>query len=289
MTGEQLFESLQYLDNDLLASSPPRAARPGRWLTWAAAACLALAILIPAFLNGPKPADPGAHLDTPEAGAVKGAGEKTDINMSTRPIQPAGVPGPEASTPAPERVALAWNELEHPATEIGGVVMVGDPLTQEELAACCPEIRLEWMAQVEGYASYYLIDGSGGLAFVTLRYTAPEGADTITLELWDADPPPHYDVVIPRETDRVGALNGQAYRAYRCAWTETDGPPWVELSVCFEKEHVAYALRCSVPRTEEDAAAHDLTDLLLAYAGTHSVPDLSLFRYRGSLSTPAEP
>ena len=281
MTSTQLFDSLQYLDDALLAEQPRRAAP--RWPVWAAAACLALAVVGTALLNGPRRVTEGAHTDLPTHSSVQGAG-----TPAARPVQPVGVPGPGAATP--ERIALVWNEAQSAATVDWnvqeGVVEVGDLLTEEEMAACAPEIRLEWMAQTEGNAVYYLAGGKGGLAYVLLRFTDPAHSG-VTATLRDVDAPraPVCGLAFS-ETDRVGALNGLEYRAYRHPYLfgEVDRlAPWVTLTVVFEKENVEYTLQTDVLQSEEDAAAQDMADLLLAYAGSHTVPDLAAFRYRGSL------
>ena len=64
-------------------------------------------------------------------------------------------------------------------------------------------------------------------------------------------------------------------RACRYAWDGQDGTAWTELTAVFEKENVACTLHTAAPRSAEEAAAMDLADLLLAYAGTHSAPELN--------------
>ena len=65
-------------------------------------------------------------------------------------------------------------------------------------------------------------------------------------------------------------------RAGRCTWDGQDGTAWTELTAVFEKENVACTLHTAAPGSAKAAAAMDLADLLLAYAGTHSTPDLNL-------------
>ena len=276
MTAMQLFESLQYLDDELLAA-PARSAAPiRRWPLWAAAACLALAVIFPAVLSGPRPGTETAHTDpaprseTPRAVAGGAA---------TRPVVPVGVPGgvpgPDAAeAAAPKPTVLAWNERESALGAEMYVYLTSEPLTAAQMAEYGPEIRMEWMADAEGFAVYY---GWGELAWAELLFSDPAWDGTITLRLRDAaaQPIPSFGPE-PEKTDTVGALNGQEYRAYRYAYTERDGTPWAELSVVFERNGVAYAMCTTAPQSAEEAAALDLADLLLAYAGTHSTPDLNL-------------
>ena len=53
----------------------------------------------------------------------------------------------------------------------------------------------------------------------------------------------------------------------------------MERTVRFEKENLEYTLLSNAPTAEEDNAAIDLRDLLLAYIGTHSVPDLNRYQH----------
>ena len=45
--------------------------------------------------------------------------------------------------------------------DVAGVMQVAEPLTKAQLAACAPEVRLEWMDDFTGFAAYYLKDGAG--------------------------------------------------------------------------------------------------------------------------------
>ena len=286
MTGKQLFESMQYLDDSLLCDHAEADARPRRWMSWAAAACLVLAFVGAAFFHGPKAADVGAHTDSPNSGQIPVAGES-----SARPVQRVGVPGPGAEpAAAPENAGLVWNETDGALAQdvgIAGVMMVGEALSAAQLADCAPEIRLEWMKQMEGTAVYYLKDGAGGLAFVELRVTNPAGGSAVTIRIRDKNAPEMPFCPVGRtETDREGSIGTLTYRAYRSAYYHGEGDPalfppeaWVELAVVFEKENIEYTMRAGVPQTEEEAAEQDLADLLLSYAGTHTVPDLGSFRY----------
>ena len=164
--------------------------------------------------------------------------------------------------------------------------MIGETLTAEQVGECMPEVLLAWMANASGYATYLLGDGSGGLAYVELKVTNPEWGGTTTVRIRDTDAwqVPVCGVGL-NENERAAVINGQEYRAYRHDYFYGEGDPnenppqpWVELTVRFEKEHLEYTMVSSVPAAEEDAAAGDLRDLLLAYTGTHYVPDLNSYQ-----------
>ena len=135
--------------------------------------------------------------------------------------------------------------------------------------------------EVSGASRFYtvfpsrLADGSGGLSEVQLRVS--HGERQIGIALREAT------------EERLAALglegtlptmDGQGYRAWRQYCTR-DGEEWVQVQTAFVKPPVLYTLDTAVPAAEEDAAALDLRDLLLAYART-PVPDL------GSLPPPED-
>ena len=286
MTSIQLFESLQYLDDGLLEETPAVNARRV-WLRWGAAAACALLVAgavlaLPRLKNEPAPATGGEVYWTPLPQGAAGGAE------TPRPIQPGGVPGPEAAEAVPVPTVLAWNEVDGaawtPEADVAGVMQVAEPLTAAQTAECSPEIRLDWMDDFTGYAAYYLKDGAGGLAHIEMKVTDP-GVGTYTVRLRDVNAPEMPSCYPAKETDSVGSLNGQEYRAYRMQYYHGEGDPalnppaaWTEMKLVFVRENVEYTLLADVPQTLADAAAIDLRDLLLAYAGSHSVPDLSAFR-----------
>ena len=287
MTGEQLFESLQYLDDAVLELPDARALPKRQWLRWgAAAACLVL--LAAAVFALPR----WRRAAVPEPGGDPG----TEVFWTELPQrvsgdpQPVGVPGPGAVLPeAAEPTVLAWNELDETRgsleADMAGVAMVSEPLTAAQTAACAPEIREAWMAQFNGYATYYLHKGEGGLAYLDLTVTNAAWGGESRIRIRDKDAPEYYDCIVWQpETDKVGSYGGQEYRAYRYTYYHGEGDPdlnppeaWTELTVIFEKENVEYTLRANVPEAHAELAAMDLRDLLLAYAGTHGAPDLSAF------------
>ena len=294
MTGIQLFESLQYLDDTLLNEEAPRQPAVTKWrLPCAVAACLVLAVLVAALVHVPRtgadrdPVPP--HMDPATIGPTQGAGGEAD---RTQP-QPGGVPGPEAADSAPKPTVFAWNELDvtarSPEVDLAaGVIQVSEPLTAAQTASCAPEIREAWMEDFDGFAAYYLHDGTGGLAFIEMTVRNAEWGGTYTVRLRDAEAPETPDCIVrPQpETDRVGSLNGQEYRAYRVTYSHGEGDPalsppepWTEMTVVFEKENVVYSLMTDAPESEAERAAMDLQNLLLCYVGTHGTPDLDAFRY----------
>lgn len=289
MTGKQLFDSLDYLDGALLveAGTAAQSKRPALRRVAAAAAGLALIAGAALALSRPGTSSLPASTEAVAGGKVN----QTEVQRVGVP-QPGGVPGTDAKLPdaesAPASLRLVWNErdAEEAAAKDMGVVVVSEPLTAAQLAECAPGIRLEWMETFEGYAAYYLKDGAGGLAWVELRVTKADAGRAYTVRLRDADAPelPGCYGYQP-ETDRVGSVGGQEYRAYRLQYWHGEGEPgehppaeWVDLTVIFEREGVAYTMSASCPAAQEDTAAADLADLLLCYAGTHGAPDLEAFR-----------
>lgn len=279
MTKEQLLESMQYIGDDLLEESEaPARKRRSPWPgVAAAAACFVL--IAGVYFGRPQPAggDPAALKggdQTPPPDAVR-VGVPGDI---------VGVPGSvngPAMLPDAEPTVLAWNELEGApgADKTMFFALFGQPLTAEQLAACCPEIRLEWMASLRGVGEYF---GWGELYRVALTASDPACAGEIAVQLRDRDalrPPASPWDEGWTETPHTAELNGQEYRAYRAEYDKYPGEPYVWMSVVFEKENVEYTLTANVPLESEKQAAVDLKDLLLAYTGTHTVPDLSGFRY----------
>ena len=306
MTNMQLLESLQFLDDSVLEESETFAASSGGgrrkiWLRWGSAAACLLVIAGVVYAASRRPAR-----ETVTVPAAPG----TEVNFTTpQPQQamgepqPGGVPGTNGATAhaeappaygvdAPVPDILAWNDVDASAAVqadwalASGVVMVGERLTREQLAECMPEILLEWMENAEGYASYLLHDGSGGLAYVELKVTNAAWGGTTTVRIRDKDAWQIPTCVVGQEEDeKVSAWNGMEYRAYRHYYyfgegdpNETPPQPWAELSVKFERENLEYTLLNNVPQTEEQSAALDLRDLLLSYSGTHRVPDLGSYR-----------
>lgn len=300
MTKEQLFESMQYIGDDLISASerPARTRRP--WLgVAAAAACFVL--IAGVWLSRPRPdAGEGNNevdfqgIGTPHRPDA-GAGNVAELKGDQTPppdVVPAGVPGGmtidvpgssngPAATPGAAPTVLAWNELKTmPEHEAMFFAVFGQPLTEEQLAACCPEIRLEWMESMRGYAELF---GWGELYRVTITATDPAWDGNLTVYLRDRDalqaPAQPWDEEWRKEVEtRIAALNGQEYRAYRFEYDYLPGEPHVWMCVVFEKENVEYTLLADAPAAQETEAAVDLMDLLLAYAGTHNVPELSGFR-----------
>ena len=290
----KLFESLQYLDDEMLTEEIPVAAPKRTWVRWgAAAACLVIAVGAFALLHKPaaEPAPVPVGGDRP---IVPVGVPDPEAANGDRPIVPGGVPGfPEVNegmmpgdylgtdTPAPD--VLAWNTVDYSAVSVDmSVASVGEPLTKEQLAECLPEIRPEWMSNAEGYAVYWLMDGSGGLAWVELRFTDAERGWTIraTLVPEDAVRAPAFGLE-PEPDERVSAIDGHEYRAYR-AYYDADGVRRVWMGADFEKDGIEYTLTTDVVIADRDElyAAIDLRDVMLAYmTGTHYTPDLSGYQY----------
>ncbi|MBO6011787.1 MAG: hypothetical protein J6P71_08345 [Oscillospiraceae bacterium] len=291
MKENRLFDSLQYLDDEMLAEEAPAAAPKRLWLRWgAAAACLVIAVGAFAMLRRPAVTPGPEHTVVPNA-------DQTQLSGSgDRPIVPGGVPVdrvgvPDTKPSAPPAVmpdgpmpdVLAWNTVDYSAVSADmSAAAVGEPLTKEQLAECLPEIRLEWMSNAEGYAVYWLMDGSGGLAWVELRLTDAERGWTIraTLVPEDAVRAPAFGLE-PEPDERVSAIDGHEYRAYR-AYYDADGVRRVWMGADFEKDGIEYTLTTDVVIADRDElyAAIDLRDVMLAYmTGTHYTPDLSGYQY----------
>ena len=291
MKENRLFDSLQYLDDEMLTEEAPAAAPKRAWLRWgAAAACLVIAVGAFALLRRPAVTPGPEHTVVPNA-------DQTQLSGSgDRPIVPGGVPVdrvgvPDTKPSAPPAVmpdgpmpdVLAWNTVDYSAVSADmSAAAVGEPLTKEQLAECLPEIRLEWMSNAEGYAVYWLTDGSGGLAWVELRLTDAERGWTIraTLVPEDAVRAPAFGLE-PEPDERVSAMDGHEYRAYR-AYYDADGVRRVWMGADFEKDGIEYTLTTDVVIADRDElyAAIDLRDVMLAYmTGTHYTPDLSGYQY----------
>jgi hypothetical protein len=201
---------------------------------------------------------------------------------------PGSVNGPAAQPDAAPTV-LAWNELESmPETETAFFALFGQPLTEEQLKECSPEIRLEWMESLRGVALFF---GMGELYRIELTASNPAWDGQVQLRIRDRDSlqAPAFDADWLEKTGKRAALNGQEYRAYRLEYDYLPGEPHVWMCVVFEKENLEYTLLADAPAARETEAAVDLMDLLLAYAGTHRVPDLAAIPWDEEASrTPPE-
>ncbi len=288
MTKEMLFESMQYIGDDLLAASekPARTRRP--WIGVAAAAAC-LVILAGVWFSRTQP-DKGAEdilelkgdqTAPPDAVPVGANGDIVGV--------PGGVNGPMAQ-PDAAPTALAWKELESmPESEEMFFALFGQLLTDEQLAMCGPEIRLEWMESLRGWAEFF---GWGELYRVNLTATDPAWGGEIRIRVRDLDAPEApalpVDADWREKTDPIPSLNGKEYRAYRLEYDYLPGEPHVWMCVVFEKENLEYTLLADAPAARETEAAVDLMDLLLAYAGTHYAPDLASIHWEGPTTSPPE-
>ena len=274
MTNGQLFESMQHIGDDLLVESETakRARRP--WIgIVAAAACLALIVGVCFAQLGPsaghQETESKTHLSEPVPGVMVVAGENTPALMQTA-----------------EPAVLAWNELEVAQSTDNAMffALFGQPLTEEELAACSPETRPDGIDSLAGYGLYF---GWGQLYCATLTASDPAWDGKIVVQLKNMDAP--QTPVQPwdegwAEEPHVAYLNGQAYRAYRAEYDMYPDTPYVWMSVVFEKGNVEYELTANVPKEAEKQAAADLMYLMLAYTDTNTVPDFSGFQYGEGMS-----
>lgn len=286
MTEMKILESLQYVEDELVEEAEeyrPAHRKPLR--TWGGlAACLVLLLgagllARSAFASRSQPAAPGG----PGAGPASAVTERpVDIPGQDAPV-PGGVPGPSANQgldPAPGVFAWTSDPSVSPPGEDAAqayVVLVGRELTAEEVKACAPGIRLEWMEDFSGSAAYRLADGSGGLAFAQLEVSHAELGNRYRISLREAT---EQNMAASGLTGTLPSMDGQGYRAQREYYAGADGER-VMILVSFVREGILYTLDADVPEAEETPAALDLRDLLLAYAGTHSAPDLGSFRYSG--------
>lgn len=278
-----MLEGLQYVEDDLILEAEqgkPLRRRPLR--KWGGlAACLALlaglGLLVRPLLT-PQPETVGEDrtaLLRSIAAAQDTEGIHYALKIVTYPPSPTEPP-PQLEPPAKPTV-FAWSEVVHPiyTGEAAEVILVGRALSETELEACTPETPPGWAETFTGWASFRLADGSGGLSEVQLRVSHGERQIGIALR-----------EVTEERLAALGlegtlpAMDGQGYRAWRQYYTQ-DGEEWVQVQTAFVKTPVLYTLDTAVPAAEEDAAALDLRDLLLAYART-PVPDL------GSLPPPED-
>ena len=279
MSGMLLFESLQFLDEELLEEcegAAEGAARPrGIRRLGALAACCVIAagaaLLLPRILQ----TEPRPYTEASASPGLCGAADPEPHPWSDEATPPA--PGP-AAEPEP----LYWNDLaELPAG--GGSAWffaVGEALTEAELSACAPPEREQWwLTGCEGYATYIGADG-GVLAWVTVLASAEELEDPIQVTIRDvnAPAPPQIPGLPGPEEVHAGMLNGQEYRAFRHNYEGAEGEGRVWLAAVFEKEGVEYTLAADVPAAQEKTAGMDLHWLIVAYSEIPA-PDLSAFRY----------
>ena len=314
MTGERILNSLQYVEDSLVEEaadyrSPRRTI--GKW--GGLAACLALllgaALLAgralapgrcslaadpespgagPASAVAEQPADSPGGKNAPVPGGFQADPEAPGAGpASAVPEQPADSPGQTAPVPgnpgepAPVPDMFAWWEtdvLPYAGVDTADVFLVGEDLTEEQIKACAPEIRPEWMKDLTGHAVYRLADGSGGLAGVELHAANEDRGISYRISLREATE--QNRSVFGLDTGTLPSFDDQGYRAYREHYARGDGECTAILAV-FVREGVLYTLSADVPVERENDAAQDLRDLLLAYAGTRNVPDLGSFRYSG--------
>jgi hypothetical protein len=293
MKGIELLESLQELDEDLLLESEENPRRSRNLLRWGAlAACAALLagglylglgrdLTRTAAPSGTAvPSEPAAPSGT--AVPAEGPGSGAEVPPADRPAGMPGEAGPPGRDAAPRPDHLAWIDLEEVPGAAGGVVMVGEPLTPEQVSACAPGVRLEWMQEFTGSAEYYLHDGSGGLAFAELRLVneSEQGENRMYRILLRSADDPNALTRLPETELRRPMMDGHAYAAFRCRYAE-QGEERVYLAAEFVCGEVAYALSVDAPLDRELYAGKDLSDLMLCYFRTETQPDLSLFRFGG--------
>ena len=291
MRSEKLLDAIGEVKDSFLQDADAEVRKKKyAWTKWAATAAAACICLVAGILL--IPGRQSANITVPAGGGQE------DSTQTARPIQPGGVPDipgedpPEPALNDPAPTILAWMDVDgSPAQSVDwgvaqGAAMVGEKLTAGQIKTCMPEVLLEWMANAEGVATYLLHDGSGGLVNVELKVTNPQWGGTTTIRIRDQEAwqVPVCGVGL-NENGRAATLNGQEYCAYRHNYFYGEGDPnenppqpWVELTVIFAKENLEYTMLANVPATEEDHAAIDLRDMLLAYSGTHYVPDLDSFQ-----------
>ena len=279
MSGMLLFESLQFLDEELLEEcegAAEGAARPrGIRRLGALAACCVIAagaaLLLPRILQ----TEPRPYTEASASPGLCGAADPEPHPWSDEATPPA--PGP-AAEPEP----LYWNDLpELPAVLGSWYLLVGEALTEEELAVCAPGTEEWWIEGCEGYAAYIGAEGVGGLAWVTLLVSAERLEDPIQVTLRDVNapvPPPFPGGLPGPEEAHAGRVNDQEYRAFRCYYEDGEGEKRVWLAAVFEKEGMEFTLAADVPEAQEKTAGTDLLWLLAAYTDLPA-PDLSGFRF----------
>ncbi len=279
-----------------------------RWVRWGGiAACLVLLIgaalvwpvpqLTRTYLSQPLTHGPEVYFSPQPSGYVNLPAVQTTVQPAGSaqggiwpdPDYTAPPPGTEVGTPGDlgpymeqpaEPEVFLWTE-QLPASKTGDsvtgeVILVGQGLTQEQVAACAPENRLGWMEDFSGSATYKLADGSGGLLCVDLYVTHEELGSTCRITLLEATP--SRLEAFGLDGERLPSWDGQGYSAFREYYDRGDGER-VSILVAFEKEGVLYTLKTDAPAELEKYAAIDLRDLLLGYVGTHYAPDLGSFVY----------
>ena len=295
MKEMKLLESLQYLDDELLEESESASFRRNRWAApAAAAACVVIAagavFALPRVPGTQPQPDPGYLIAVTASPA--GSGETAPVPsyapFDDEPRDPAeATPAPPPPGPDAEPEPLYWNDLpELPAVLGSWYLLVGEALTEEDLAVCAPGTEERWIEGCEGYAAYIGAEGAGGLAWATVLVSAEALEDPIQVTLRDvnAPAPPSFPGGLPGpEEAHAGRVNDQEYRAFRCYYEDGEGEKRVWLAAVFEKEGVEFTLGADVPEAQEKTAGMDLHWLIVSYSRTPA-PDLGGFAFRGEES-----
>ncbi len=304
MKPETLFESLEYLDETILEESEAPVRRSRKRLAAAACICVAGAGVFAAVHMGNSPwhtvpaqpavTTPVTVTDIQVPGPNAAAGESNVLEFPDR-----GTPPPEADT-LPAHPLLHWNTSAPPAAADAdmAVMLVSEPLTARQLAMSAPDSAPAWLDFTEGYASYYLRDGKGGLESVVLTARNSLRDVDVTVQIFDPDTPRYSGSCImePEPETTAASYEGTQYTAYQYSYLHGEGDPalyppkeWLSLRLDFLRGGVAYRLSAEAPAELETDAKDALADILYCYAHSEGIPDLSSFHCRDYLLRDASP
>lgn len=244
MNKEQLFESLQGVDDVLLERSEHASPKRGRWKGWAAAACLCLLGAVAAFWNNGEPAPP--------------------VSLNSPPVEHTSLP-----TSVPERTwTLYYNE------ETEGQRISADwayapgcftqALDETALTAVAPETLAEWMA-CAGTAGF---SSEGTLLVVRLEVTTTLPDCPVTVELSQSPLP--VDCVFSGES--VTSLYGQIrYTAHQ--WTAGSGRTILQAET--QRGDCYFYFTMTVDDLQLNQAKEDFQTVLECFGEAAYSPDLS--------------
>ena len=308
MKPETLFESMEYLDDSILEESETPISIRRTWKRWAAAA--ACICVVGAGVFASLHLGNGIRWNDPLEAVAPNPIYTTPIPMPDPnpsgenaylidPIPDKGTP-PQVSEDVLQHPSLAWNDMEQPAASVAdmSVMMVSEPLTGQQLAMTAPDTPPAWLEFSDGYACYYLHDGSGGLQSINLTAKNSLRGIDATVQILNPATPYYYGTCImePEPETVAGSYEGLQYTAYQYSYLHGEGDPklypptqWLTLRLEFLRGDVSFRLSAEVPAEKETDAKNALADILYCYAHSESVPDLNSFHCREYLLRDEQP
>ena len=286
MTKEQLFESIGYLDDDLLERGGRVGTARPVWMRWAAAAACVCIVAGAVIATAPRWRASEQPLPNREETPADRTGEMPYPGETREPLPTSGTDvSLPAVTPAPgglsETPDLIWNTAEKDASDAAPVedfYQFAERLTEAELASVLPAWPDSDMGTgspalevVSAVAVYY---GWGELAQVELVLYDPDvGGTELRVLLRDPARPRYFCILAEPETAAVTEINGVEITAqeYRLQDGEVTG-----LFAVFERGGVQYVVSAN-GWGDADWAKKAIAGVGAAFATAPAVPDLSQF------------